>query len=82
MRSEDHSLKQLQEDECWKLFDKHAFRDDDTQPDPEYRKIGMEIVKKCKGLPLALKKWEVYYTTDHLFQNGKLCSKAKYGIFK
>jgi len=55
MRSEDHSLKQLQEDDCWKLFAKYAFRDDDTQPDPECRKIGIKIVKKCKGLPLALK---------------------------
>ena len=37
------------------MFATHAFRDDDTQPDPECKKIGMEIVKKCKGLPLALK---------------------------
>ncbi|WVZ03204.1 hypothetical protein V8G54_024010 [Vigna mungo] len=55
MRSKDHSLKQLQEDDCWKLFAKHAFRDDDTQPNPECKEIGMKIVKKCKGLPLALK---------------------------
>ncbi|XP_068485176.1 putative disease resistance RPP13-like protein 1 [Phaseolus vulgaris] len=55
MRSDEHSLQQLQEDDCWKLFSKHAFRDDDTQSDPECRKIGMEIVRKCKGLPLALK---------------------------
>ena len=55
MRSEDQSLKQLQEDHCWKLFAKHAFRDDDTQPNQECREIGMKIVKKCKGLPLALK---------------------------
>jgi len=55
MRSEEYSLKQLQEDDCWKLFAKHAFRDDDTQPIQECREIGMKIVKKCKGLPLALK---------------------------
>jgi len=55
MRSKEHSLKQLQENDCWKLFAKHAFRDDDTQPNPECTKIGMKIVKKCKGLPLALK---------------------------
>ncbi|ESW05702.1 hypothetical protein PHAVU_011G202100 [Phaseolus vulgaris] len=55
MRSEEHSLEQLQEDDCWKLFAKHAFRDDDTQPNQECREIGMKIVKKCKGLPLALK---------------------------
>jgi len=55
MGSKDHSLKQLQEDDCRKLFAKHAFRDDDTEPNPEWREIGMKIVEKCKGLPLALK---------------------------
>ena len=55
MWSEEYSLQQLQEDDCWKLFAKHAFRDDDVQLNPECREIGMKIVKKCKGLPLALK---------------------------
>jgi len=55
MLSEEHSLKQLQEDDCWKLFASHAFRGDDTEPNPECREIGMKIVQKCKGLPLALK---------------------------
>ncbi|ESW05710.1 hypothetical protein PHAVU_011G202900 [Phaseolus vulgaris] len=55
MRSDEHSLEQLQQDHCWKLFAKHAFRDDNTQPNQECREIGMKIVKKCKGLPLALK---------------------------
>ena len=55
MLSEEHFLRQLQEDDCWKLFAKHAFRDDDTEPNPECKEIGMKIVKKCKGLPLALK---------------------------
>ncbi|KAK8464404.1 hypothetical protein PHAVU_011G200840 [Phaseolus vulgaris] len=55
MRSEEYSLQQLQEDDCWKLFAKHAFRGDCTQLNPECKKIGMKIVKKCKGLPLALK---------------------------
>jgi len=55
MRSEQHSLQQLQEDDCLKLFAKYAFRDDDTQPNLECREIGTKIVKKCKGLPLALK---------------------------
>ncbi|XP_047158841.1 putative disease resistance RPP13-like protein 1 [Vigna umbellata] len=54
MFSEERFLKQLQEDDSWELFAKHAFRDD-TQPNPECREIGKKIVKKCKGLPLALK---------------------------
>ena len=55
MRSEEHLLEQLQEDHCWKLFAKHAFQDDNIQPNPDCKEIGTKIVKKCKGLPLALK---------------------------
>ncbi|KAG5106563.1 hypothetical protein JHK82_043533 [Glycine max] len=55
MRSEKHRLGQLQEDYCWQLFAKHAFRDDNLPRDPGCPVIGMKIVKKCKGLPLALK---------------------------
>ncbi|KAL2971788.1 hypothetical protein AAZX31_15G216700 [Glycine max] len=55
MRSEQHHLQQLQEDYCWKLFAKHAFHDDNPQPNPGYNEIGMKIVEKCGGLPLALK---------------------------
>jgi len=55
MLLEEHSLKQLQKDDCWKLFAKNAFWGNDTQENPECREIGMKIVRKCKGLPLALK---------------------------
>ncbi|KAL2979506.1 hypothetical protein AAZX31_13G176300 [Glycine max] len=55
MRSREHLLEQLQEDHCWKLFAKHAFQDDNIQPNPDCKEIGTKIVEKCKGLPLALK---------------------------
>jgi len=55
MRSEVHLLKLLQEEDCWNVFAKHAFQDDETQQNSECREIGMEIVKKCERLPLALK---------------------------
>eukprot|EP00256_Glycine_max_P066894 XP_025981489.1 putative disease resistance RPP13-like protein 1 isoform X2 [Glycine max] len=55
MGSEQHKLEQLQEDYCWELFAKHAFRDDNLPRDPVCTDIGKKIVKKCKGLPLALK---------------------------
>ncbi|KRH13355.1 hypothetical protein GLYMA_15G233100v4 [Glycine max] len=55
MRSKEHKLEQLQEDYCWQLFAKHAFRDDNLPRDPGCPVIGRKIVKKCKGLPLALK---------------------------
>jgi len=55
MQSKVHRLKQLQEDECWKVFEKHASKDDNIELKDELKEIGRRIVEKCKGLPLALK---------------------------
>ncbi|KAL2971814.1 hypothetical protein AAZX31_15G218500 [Glycine max] len=55
MRSKEQRLEQLQEDYCWQLFAKHAFKDDNLPRDPVCPEIGMKIVQKCEGLPLALK---------------------------
>nr|XP_007150945.1 hypothetical protein PHAVU_004G007900g [Phaseolus vulgaris]ESW22939.1 hypothetical protein PHAVU_004G007900g [Phaseolus vulgaris] len=55
MRSEVHLLKQLGKDECWKVFENHALKDGDLELNDELMKVGRRIVKKCKGLPLALK---------------------------
>nr|XP_007150946.1 hypothetical protein PHAVU_004G008000g [Phaseolus vulgaris]ESW22940.1 hypothetical protein PHAVU_004G008000g [Phaseolus vulgaris] len=55
MRSEVHLLKQLGEDECWKVFENHALKDGDLELNDELMKVGRRIVEKCKGLPLALK---------------------------
>ena len=48
-----HHLNALAEEDSWKLFVKHTFGSFTTNPDLE--RIGREIVKKCKGLPLAVK---------------------------
>ncbi|KAL4355078.1 hypothetical protein GQ457_06G003270 [Hibiscus cannabinus] len=50
-----YCLETLSYDDCWKLFERHAF--DNTTPSnhPELLAIGEEIVKKCGGLPLAAK---------------------------
>nr|ACJ22810.1 NBS-LRR type putative disease resistance protein CNL-B7 [Phaseolus vulgaris]ACZ74685.1 CNL-B7 [Phaseolus vulgaris] len=55
MRSEVHLLKQLREDECWKVFENHALKDGDLELNDDLMKVGRRIVEKCKGLPLALK---------------------------
>nr|KYP64306.1 Putative disease resistance RPP13-like protein 1 [Cajanus cajan] len=55
IRSKEHNLTQLQEDYCWKLFEKHAFQNANPPPSPDFKEIGIKIVRKCKGLPLALK---------------------------
>ncbi|KAK8464371.1 hypothetical protein PHAVU_011G193600 [Phaseolus vulgaris] len=47
-----HNLKQLQKDHSWQVFAKHAFQVDNSNFVLE--EIGMKIVEKCQGLPLAL----------------------------
>ncbi|XP_022748099.1 putative disease resistance RPP13-like protein 1 [Durio zibethinus] len=50
-----HDLQMLSKEDCWSLFAKHAFGDNDPDEDSTLKGIGEEIVKKCKGLPLAIK---------------------------
>ncbi|ESW05622.1 hypothetical protein PHAVU_011G195400 [Phaseolus vulgaris] len=49
-----HQLKQLQEDYSWQVFAKHAVQNDSSKLNSELKEIGMKIVEKCQGLPLAL----------------------------
>ncbi|XP_068494838.1 putative disease resistance RPP13-like protein 1 [Phaseolus vulgaris] len=49
-----HQLKQLQKDYSWQVFAKHAFQDDNSKSNSMLEEIGMKIVEKCQGLPLAL----------------------------
>ncbi|XP_058079891.1 putative disease resistance protein RGA3 [Magnolia sinica] len=48
-----HELKALSDDDCWTLFSSRAFSGRKVEDCLE--KIGREIVKKCKGVPLSAK---------------------------
>ncbi|KAL5548845.1 hypothetical protein UlMin_004076 [Ulmus minor] len=49
-----HELKLISDEDCWLIFEKHAF-DENQAPTEELQKLGLGIVERCKGLPLAVK---------------------------
>ncbi|XP_040994516.1 putative disease resistance RPP13-like protein 1 [Juglans microcarpa x Juglans regia] len=49
-----HHLKELQEEDCQKLFARHAFHDANSM-NSGFKELGRQIVEKCKRLPLAIK---------------------------
>ncbi|XP_060671088.1 putative disease resistance RPP13-like protein 1 [Ziziphus jujuba] len=50
-----YQMQTLSDENCWKLFVKHAFNDADPYAHSKLVEIGSQIVKKCKGLLLAVK---------------------------
>ncbi|XP_022719683.1 putative disease resistance protein RGA4 [Durio zibethinus] len=50
-----YNLKGLSHKDCLFLFVKWAFREGDEKVYPNLLRIGDEIVKKCKGVPLAVR---------------------------
>ncbi|XP_060967328.1 putative disease resistance RPP13-like protein 1 [Cannabis sativa] len=52
-----HHLRILSNEDCWQLFVKHAFRNNDNLDTKckDLEVLGRQIVEKCKGLPLAIK---------------------------
>ncbi|XP_062118227.1 putative disease resistance protein RGA3 [Humulus lupulus] len=50
-----HKLQGISNEDCWKIFVDHAFEEDIGHAHSKLHEIGKEIVKKCKGLPLAVK---------------------------
>lgn len=50
-----YNLTELSNEDSWHLFAKHAFGYRDSNVNQGIERIGREIVRKCKGLPLAVK---------------------------
>ena len=50
-----YALKELSDDACLSIFTRNALGTKDFNAHPDLKDIGEEIVKKCKGLPLAAK---------------------------
>ncbi|WVZ07589.1 hypothetical protein V8G54_020935 [Vigna mungo] len=50
-----HNLEGLSEEESLSLFVKWAFKEGEEEKHPHLVNIGREIVKKCRGVPLAVR---------------------------
>ncbi|XP_048133559.1 putative disease resistance protein RGA3 [Rhodamnia argentea] len=50
-----HDLPGLSKDESWNLFKKMAFGDGVESSDSELEWMGLDIVKRCAGVPLAIR---------------------------
>ncbi|GMP41475.1 hypothetical protein CsSME_00011564 [Camellia sinensis var. sinensis] len=50
---QNHLLQHLSDDDCWSVFEQHAFGNRSLDANPTLGFIGRKIVGKCKGLPLA-----------------------------
>ncbi|CAL5422961.1 unnamed protein product [Camellia sinensis] len=50
-----HHMARLSDDDSWSLFKRRAFGNERREENLQLDLIGKEIVKKCKGLPLAIK---------------------------
>ncbi|KAK9138558.1 hypothetical protein Sjap_009152 [Stephania japonica] len=53
--SQIQNLQVLPEDDCWGLFQRRAFASGGVQMTQALEAIGRQIVKKCGGVPLAIK---------------------------
>ncbi|XP_062078954.1 putative disease resistance RPP13-like protein 1 [Humulus lupulus] len=56
MHVQPYELKEISYENCWKLFAEHVFGTiGSNEVHQDLEEIGKQFVKKCKGLPLAVK---------------------------
>ncbi|KAL4631829.1 hypothetical protein ACB092_04G005800, partial [Castanea dentata] len=48
-----HHLKELSQADCWSILEKRVFADQGKSPTFDLKVSGMEIAKRCRGVPLV-----------------------------
>ena len=65
-----YKLGGLSQEECLSLFVKLAFKEGEEKQHPNLFEIGKEIVRKCKGVPLAVRTLAAYFIQKLLKKSG------------
>ncbi|XP_078149396.1 putative disease resistance protein RGA3 [Carex rostrata] len=53
--SKSHRVKKLSDEDGWSLLVKQVFQNEKESEIEEFKQIGLQLVEKCDGLPLAIK---------------------------
>lgn len=70
-------LKELADDHCLSILACHALKSKNFESHPHLKEIGQEIVKKCKGLPSAVKELASHLGAKLVYKEWEAVSRSK-----
>ncbi|KAK8341399.1 hypothetical protein V6Z11_A08G166900 [Gossypium hirsutum] len=70
-------LKELADDACLSILAFHALKSKNFKRHPHLKEIGQEIVKKCKGLPSAVKELASHLGAKQVYKEWEAVARSK-----